>query len=174
MANKNKNISSINVLQWNAQSIRPKLIELEQMLNQEKIHIAVISETWLDCESSLNISNYEVFRQDRDDGFGGVAILTHFSVKAERFQQHNTNPGIQTVCIKIHNCLSIQYVVSVYCPSTVRTDDRDWDSLFSMFKNKSLIAGDFNGHHRNWSTKSDSRGLQIFNTLIERKRFCNP
>ncbi|CAH2097923.1 unnamed protein product [Euphydryas editha] len=38
---------TVNVLQWNAQSIRPKSTELEALLNQEKIHIAVISETWL-------------------------------------------------------------------------------------------------------------------------------
>ncbi|CAG4975226.1 unnamed protein product [Colias eurytheme] len=32
---------------------------------------------------------------------------------------------------------------------------------------KTLIAGDLNGHHTNWSTKSDVRGNQLFDSLIE-------
>lgn len=40
-------VRSVNFIQWNCQSICPKLSELELFLSQEKVHIAILSETWL-------------------------------------------------------------------------------------------------------------------------------
>jgi exonuclease III len=77
----NNSHSPINIIQWNAQSIRPKRLEIESLLHQEKIHLALISETWLDPNINFHISGYNIFRTDRADGFGGVAILTHKSVE---------------------------------------------------------------------------------------------
>lgn len=37
----------INIIQWNSQSIKPKLTEFECLLYQYKVHIAILSETWL-------------------------------------------------------------------------------------------------------------------------------
>ncbi|KAF9421453.1 hypothetical protein HW555_002668 [Spodoptera exigua] len=68
---------------WNAQSLKPKLEEFKLLLLQERVHIALISETWLAPEVILNISKYNVYRRDRDDSYGGIAIITHESIKAQ-------------------------------------------------------------------------------------------
>lgn len=44
---------ALNILQWNAQSIRSKLTDLELLLIQEKTHLALISETWLEPASVI-------------------------------------------------------------------------------------------------------------------------
>lgn len=159
--------SDFNIMQWNSQSVRPKMACLSTFLNQENIHIALVSETWLEDESSFHISEYNIFRRDRSDGYGGVAIMTHKAVQTQVCPIFMVNSGIEVVCVKILNFEYIEYVVSVYCPSSVRTCSSDWDSLFSKFSRKSLIAGDFNAHHTNWSYKNDPRGFQIYESSFE-------
>lgn len=161
------NTVKINILQWNSQSVLPKRIDLEQILFLEKVHIAALCETWLNSDCNFNIKDYNVFRCDRPDSYGGVAILTHKSIKAQQCRSPITNPGIEIVHVKIFNCSSIENVVSIYCPPNVRTTQNDWESLFSIANSKTLILGDYNGHHSSWSTKTDQRGTHIFDSLID-------
>lgn len=161
-------LNSVNIIQWNCQSLQPKLIEFELLLSQEKVHIAILSETWLDPDTPLRISGYSIHRQDRDDGYGGVAIILHSSIKFQLYQMNCCNPGIQLLRIKILNCLNLENIFSVYCPSSVHTVSSDWDSVFSLCHNKTIIAGDFNGHHTNWSIKTDARGIQLFDVILDK------
>ncbi|KAF9790149.1 hypothetical protein SFRURICE_020887, partial [Spodoptera frugiperda] len=71
------------------------------------------------------------------------------------------------VCVKLLNCKDLEYVVSLYCPSSVQTQPSDWNDIFSHFTGKTIIAGDFNGHHTNWSVKSDTRGTQVMDAALD-------
>lgn len=137
----------------------------ENLLIQERVHIAAVCESWLEPDSNIKINNYNVYRCDRDDGYGGVAVFTHKSVKSQHIGINHDNPHIQLVHVKIHNCTNIENVIAVYCPSSSRTSVRDWDKIFSIARKKTLIIGDFNGHHTNWSRKTDQRGNQILEAL---------
>ncbi|CAH0714609.1 unnamed protein product, partial [Brenthis ino] len=161
------NEHKLNIIQWNAQNLRPKLTEFGLLLNQEKIHIAIVSETWLDPNSFLAISGYKIFRSDRRDGYGGVAIIVHWSIKAQQLPFNIENSGIECVYVKIFNCGDIENIISLYCPPAVNTLPQDWSSIFSKFRQGTVLAGDFNGHHCMWSCKSDARGVQIYDSLLE-------
>ncbi|KAF9788968.1 hypothetical protein SFRURICE_006769 [Spodoptera frugiperda] len=69
------------------------------------------------------------------------------------------NPGIELLHIKILNCQHIENIISIYCPSTVHTTQCDWDTIFSI--------GDFNAHHSNWSRRTDRRGSEIFDSMLD-------
>lgn len=157
----------INIVQWNARSIKPKQTEFECMLFQHKVHIAIISETWLNEDININIRDYSWYRKDRDDSYGGVGILAHRSIRVQVCPLNLTNSGIEVIAVKVLNCQFISQVICVYCPSSVYTSQADWDELFSKFSSKTLIAGDFNGHHRNWSYKNDTRGFQLLDSSLE-------
>lgn len=157
----------LNLFQWNCQSIRPKLAEFDVLLSQEKIHIALLNETWLEPDSNFRISGYNIFRQDRDDSYGGVAIAVHTSIKARSFFINNNNPNIQCICVQLLNCDFLQNIISIYCPSSVRTTYNDWDTIFAQFTDKTLITGDFNGHHNSWSYKTDARGSHLYDVFLD-------
>lgn len=159
--------SIVNIIQWNSQSLRPKSVCFELLLFQEKIHIAVVSETWLEPGSSFSINSYNCYRLDRADSYGGVAIFTHKSVKTILCSTQSPNPGIELLHVRVLNCQHIENIISIYCPSTVRTSQADWDYVFSICSNKSLILGDFNGHHSNWSNKTDVRGNQVIESMLD-------
>lgn len=157
----------LNILHWNARSIVPKKNDLEQLLILDKIHIVALSETWLSSSNQFFIKDYNTFRKDRIDSYGGVAILTHKSIKAQLVSSVNLNTGIELIHVRIFNCNFLHNVISIYCPPNIRTTQNDWDAVFSLVRTKTLIIGDFNGHHSNWSTKTDQRGIQIFDSTIE-------
>ncbi|CAH2091703.1 unnamed protein product [Euphydryas editha] len=162
---------NINILQWNAQSLKPKIPSFEILLNRDKIHLAVVSETWMDPSSHMNLPGYKIFRQDRSDGYGGVAIICHNSLQTFRISCPVSNSGIEIIAIKILNCKLIHNIVSIYCPSSIRTVQSDWDGIFSQFSTNTLIAGDFNAHHHNWSNRNDTRGSQIFDSSLDNNFF---
>lgn len=157
----------INILQWNSQSIRPKLVSFGALLRQEKIHVAILSETWLEAESSVHLSEYNFHRNDRNDGYGGVTIITHRTLQVQVCPATLNNSGIEIIKIKLLNCSDLEYIVSVYCPSSIRTSQSDWDELFMLCPKRSLIAGDFNAHHLNWSYKTETRGIQLSDSALE-------
>lgn len=159
----------LNILQWNAQSVRPKLPSLEPLLYLEKIHIAVLCETWLVPGSHLKISNYNIYCKDRFDSYGGVAILAHRSIKATIYSFDSINPGIELLTIKVYNCEHIEFITTVYCAPNVKTNLADWEHIFGHLGKKSLIIGDFNGHHVNWCFKTDTRGSEIHDALLDSK-----
>ena len=65
-----------NFLLANAQSLINKIDELEQVINQNNIDIACITETWLNKDViSCHIDNYTTYRNDRSDGRGGGGVL---------------------------------------------------------------------------------------------------
>lgn len=55
---------SINLITWNCQSVKPKIIELTEFLTLN-IHIALLCETWLQPRISFSIPGYECYRADR-------------------------------------------------------------------------------------------------------------
>lgn len=161
------NLPVVNIVQWNAQSIRPKLVSFGALLSQEKVHLAIVSETWLEADSSIHLSEYDFHRNDRDDGYGGAAIISHKSLKVQVCPTKLNNPHLEIIKIKLLNCSCLEYIISVYCPSSVRTSQADWDELFGLCPEKSIIAGDFNAHHSNWSCKTDSRGSELMDSALE-------
>lgn len=167
MDSHNNSSYCFNILQWNAQSLRPKIVEFQALLSQENIHIALVSETWLEPDSILNVSRYNIFRNDRSDSFGGVAIIIHKSIKVQLEILNHNNSGIEIKCVKLLNCKEIKNIIMVYCPSSVHTIQSDWDLIFAKFNNRCIIAGDFNAHHYNWSCKSDTRGTMIFDAALD-------
>lgn len=158
----------INLFQWNSQSLRPKLIPFSELLNQENVHIAMLSETWLDSETDIHIRGYNIYRSDRYDSYdGGFSILVHKSIRSHQCSVRVRNSGIEIICVKLINCKDIENVIAIYCPSSVQTQFSDWEQIFSLFSKNTVIAGDFNGHHTNWSVKTDIRGTQILDAALE-------
>jgi len=72
-----------NILQWNVRSLTARLPSLQNLLSVQKCSIVIISETWLLPSRLLNLPNLKIFRTDRPDGYGGVAIAIHNSFKTK-------------------------------------------------------------------------------------------
>ncbi|CAH0728276.1 unnamed protein product, partial [Brenthis ino] len=104
---------------------------------------------------------------NRQDGFGGVAICVHKSVHSSLQRVRIDNSGMEILCVKLSNFSPIDYILSVYCPPSLIISKSDWDRLLSLYTKKTLILGDFNAHHSNWSNKIDYKGSLMFDALVD-------
>lgn len=165
--NSNLTVVNLNIIQWNCQSINRKAITFESFLSQEKVHIAVLSETWLKCGSRFNITGYNIYRFDRTEANGGVAIVIHRSIKSFLCTTQILNSNIEFLHVRIDNCRHIENIIAIYCTSPVQTTQSDWDSIFSLCCRKTLILGDFNAHHTDWSYKTNRRGRLLHESMLD-------
>jgi hypothetical protein len=74
---------NFNILQWNVRSLTARLPSLQNLLSVHKCSIAIISEIWILPSRLLYIPNFKIFRIDRPDGYGDVAIAIHNSFKTK-------------------------------------------------------------------------------------------
>lgn len=137
--------SELNIVQWNARSIMPKIHELKTFLIQHNIDIALISETFLKPHIFLNIHNYTVHRNDNIESRGlGTAVIIRKTIKHTLIPHVLLKNGEATAI----NAKGDIAVVSIYIQcDRLRTEDLD--TLLSI-GNKTIIAGDFNVQHPTW------------------------
>ena len=84
----------LNILQWNAEGVFKKKLELVERMNKENIDIACIQETHLNPAHRFQVRGYECFRSDRIERHkGGVLILVRNSINAE-----------QLICVSLIFC----------------------------------------------------------------------
>ena len=73
----------LHIIHYNARSMLPKLDELRAVCKATKPDIICIVETWLDdsiSDNDISLSDYQVFRRDRNRHDGGIAVYAHCSM----------------------------------------------------------------------------------------------
>lgn len=105
--------SVVIFLQQNSQSIKPKSINFRETLNTVKINIAIIFEICLKKEQIVNINSNQIYRKDKQDGCGGVAIIIHKSIKACACSINVPNLDIEILHVKVVNCCNLQNIVGI-------------------------------------------------------------
>lgn len=81
-----------------------KTHEISSLIYNQRINIMAVSETHLDHsvnDASVAITDYNVFRNDRNRFGGGVALYVqnHIPVKV---RSDLTNPNVECLCLEIH------------------------------------------------------------------------
>ncbi|CAH2108797.1 unnamed protein product [Euphydryas editha] len=142
---------SLNVIQWNCRSLLPKITDLECYLYKENMHICICSESWLSEDKHVSITGVNCFRKDRSDGFGGLIIFVHNSIRAKMLDISLPHNNLDFLGIELMNSSSLKFVINIYSSRNVQTSRYDYDELFGCLNHKTLIGGDFNAHHAAWS-----------------------
>ena len=89
------------ILFWNAQSIRHKKHELLNLLQSDRIPVALINETNQRAEDKFSTRNFTTYRSDRQDRRGGgVAILVHKPIEHHKIEIPTLN-RTEAVAIKL-------------------------------------------------------------------------
>jgi hypothetical protein len=173
----------LKIIQWNCRSVISKKTDLIQLINKYNPMVIALSETWLKPEFLFRISGYNCVREDRPDGYGGVAILVknNISFKCLSLPAHNLD-NFNAVGVQIDHIS----IISVYVPyASSEVLSQDIEQLFSTLSNSFIILGDFNCHHQIWGSGLtnnngehlleilDSHNLCVLNTGVPTRR-TNP
>lgn len=162
----NQNIKSFNICQWNCRSAIANKNNLEHLLAQNDIHIALLSETWFKPNKYISFSGYNVIRQDRDDGRGGVAILIKSNLKFTEILGPQLN-NIMYTGIRINNINNTEIsIISIYIKPQTKISRQTWSNFFKTVKKPFLIGGDFNAHHMAWGCQeSNIYGINLLEAM---------
>lgn len=146
------------IMFWNAQGITSisKQIQLEHLIEMQKIDILLLAETFLKPNHDLKFSSYTVHRNDRIlRAHGGVAIAIRKTVPHKIFIPAHTK-SIENLSIEVNinntpTCITVAYSpkYSVHFASDI--------AVMSARANQSLIFGDFNARHSSWNCATNNR-----------------
>ena len=144
------------ILQFNANGIGNKQVELGKFLEQQKFKVAVIQESKLTLNSpTLNIQHFSTVRKDHHQGQrGGLLTLIHKLINFSRRPDTLAGPYLEklTITAKLGNTDLI--ITNVYKPPASSCTGGYNPSLdHLMMTTDTLILGDFN--------LTTHRGIQV-------------
>ena len=156
----------LRILQWNADSIKTKLPELQALLSKYKVDICMIQETKLKKTDDLpKFQGYSVERHDRkgDVKFGGVLYLIKETINHDMSVKSNKT-ATEVLGLKIKCQKRWLEIVNVYCPpQNSLGQEINLATDIIPTSDNSIIVGDFNAHSLAWDSTQpeDDRGENL-------------
>ena len=100
-------MTDLKILQWNCRSINRNNINLECLLSVNGfVNIIALSETWLHSGQKFSLRGYQIFRQDKINGYGGVALCLSKNLCVSSVPLNNQlqtlSGSIDMVCADLH------------------------------------------------------------------------
>ena len=157
--------------QWNIRSAIKNRSSLLNIINEFKPDIICLCETWLNPNLNFNINHYNTIRNDRVDGYGGIAILLHETITFKILSSDTPSiDGLEYIAALV-SAENINFtLISLYLPPGNIVSKENWLNFFNSFPPPLVVAGDFNCHHETWgSSKTNKAGESLLNAIIESK-----
>lgn len=158
-----------NILQANINSLEGHKTELKMELMQNKIHAALLSETWTKPENiqKYNISGFHKIIQSRGDSYGGVGIYLKNNYKYLPLKLP-TSHNFEVIGIKILN--NNIHLISIYVNPKIPVLEfyLKWNDLLQKISKLQnvVLGGDLNAHNTAWgANKINYRGKEILKTI---------
>lgn len=116
--------TSFKIVAFNCNSViacPSRRTELINFLRNNKVTVALLSETFLKTEHSFQVPQYNVVRTDNEDGRGaGTAILLHESVSFRRVRPPRSVSFRDVTGVQMYDHTDTCTLFSVYVPNNVR------------------------------------------------------
>lgn len=162
------NTNTEKVLQWNCRSVVSKKSDLIYLINKYKPRILALQETWLKPGHSFRIPGYACLREDRSDGYNGVAILIKHSLPFTHLPIPNHSHEFSIIAVSIENIC----FVSIYIPHPSSHIIQEVADILSTLPKPFIMLGDLNCHHQAWgSSLSNSVGNFLLD-LLDLQNLC--
>lgn len=160
------NLQTLSILLWNANGISQHLNELQLVLAEKKVEIALITETHLTKTSSLKLFGYDIIRADHPDGtaHGGAALLISNKIDHLPLPPY-LSPNIQAASTSIKiNSITIS-ISSCYFPPGRPFPLAELSNLSQTLSFTHIIGSDFNAKYHTWSRTTNTRGRALNNFI---------
>ncbi len=146
---------ALKITTWNANGLRNKTGELKVFLYDTKPDVMTITETKLMPTDKIKIKNYDIVRNDRDDvnRGGGVLLLIKTGIPYKITKPPNTK--IEAAVIVLPR--SDLTIVATYNKPRNYYKEKDLKILLRN-PTRTIIAGDLNSKHPNWSHGHNTNG----------------
>lgn len=118
-------VNGLNIVGLNIRSVYPKKEQIEHLLENEKVGVLILSESWLSREipnDTIRINDYKIYRLDRQRKArgGGICVYVHKKLKVNALIYSHlnvSNSNAEALVLNIQQkCTKSFNVVSTYRP----------------------------------------------------------
>lgn len=156
------------VVQWNCLSLNIRKPDLIQLINKQDPFLICLQETWLRKESLFKMPGFVCLREDRLDGYGGVAMLIKNTLAFTPITLPVHSDDLSVIAVIVN---SICYV-SIYFSRPNNDIFNEINEILNFLPKPFLCLGDFNSHHQLWGcTTSTYYGEKLLD-LISSHNLC--
>lgn len=154
----------LKIMHWNADGVYSKRdgykkqLELEEILDKEKVSVCCIQETHLSKDIAYKVRGFQCYRSDRKDRKkGGILTLVKNNINACQLGTYMEGAEYQMLHLKTGSAEF--HLLNYYCPS-----DRPLALDTIPEKERLIVCGDFNSHSQSWGyDHMDKRGEELEN-----------
>uniref|UniRef100_A0A2S2P698 Putative RNA-directed DNA polymerase n=1 Tax=Schizaphis graminum TaxID=13262 RepID=A0A2S2P698_SCHGA len=164
--------NSLLILLFNANGLKNHQNELQVVLQEKRIDIALISETHFTKYSHIPITGYNLLKTNHPDNtaHGGAAIY----IKASLVYQTLPNfcqPNLQSCAILMHLNNVPTTISAIYSPPRHNMNFQNYTDYFSTLSHNFIIGGDYNAKHNSWGCRTNNPRGNILHHFITQKGF---
>lgn len=177
-----RKVNDLKMLVLNFQSIKNKKDELMQILENTDIDVVIGCETHLNpniSDTEILHPAYTCYRNDREDGYGGVIII---SKKELIVEEVSNSKSCEFLAVKIETHCHPLLLATAYRPPNSNSNDAsiictELTDLLQKYKTSPLwFCGDMNLPDVDWSTNSIisyQYSVEISECFLETFSICN-
>ena len=161
--------NNITILQWNCQSIRARVNELNIFIGKmEKVpDIIALQETWLKEGNNFSISGYNIVRLDRGRHQGeGVATLLRegISYTSQTIEQNEYESLLVTISSEKGSNITI---INAYVPPNANHQTLLSTQEKSFSYTNSIVLGDFNAYSVVFGAETSDNREKLIEKLLD-------
>lgn len=137
--------NSLLILQFNANGLKNHTLELETVLNNKRIDIALITETHFTKYSYIRIPGYTLIKTNHPDNtaHGGVAIFVKSTLAFHPLPNFSQD-FLQSCAISLILKNTSLTIAAIYSPPKHNVTNIQFTEYFNTIKNNFIIGGDYN------------------------------
>jgi len=155
---------TLRIITWNANGLVQRKQELEHLMNNEKIDIALISETHFTTWTTLKLHGYRIYTTEHPSNraHGGTAVIIKESIKHYELDKH-PQEHLQATSVHINDGNNDLTISAIYCPPRHKVDDKKFIEFFQTIGRRFIAGGDYNAKHTFWGSRLiTTKGRELF------------
>lgn len=155
---------TLRIITWNANGLVQRKQELENLMNNEKIDIALISETHFTTWTTLKLRGYQIYTTEHPSNraHGGTAVIIKESIKHYELDKH-PQEHLQATSVYINDGNNDLTISAIYCPPRHKVDDKMFIKFFQTLGSRFIAGGDYNAKHTFWGSRLiTTKGRELF------------
>lgn len=164
--------NSLLILLFNANGLKNHQNELQVVLQEKRIDIALISETHFTKYSHIPIAGYNLLKTNHPDNtaHGGAAIYIKTSLVYQALPNF-CQPNLQSCAILIYLNNIPTTIAAIYSPPRHNMNFQNYADCFSTLNHNFIIGGDYNAKHHSWGCRTNNPRGNVLHNFITQKGF---
>ena len=110
-----------------------------------------LNETWLKEGKGFNLKSFKIVRQDREDGYGGIATCVKNNINFSVIKNESIN-DVQVLIVKVGSL----NIINTYSRPQNNFNKQFLENVFRNLRGQSVLVGDLNALHRTWGCPANN------------------